>query len=312
MADVQFPEGFDALTVANDNDLLIIYDSVLSATLGVTVLKKITVADFKDFGPGTGDVHWPVSATDGNFCFYNWTTGKIIKDSWMAIDSVSLSGSSVKIPLSSVVKAYIDASISTVNSTISSHTSNTSNPHSTTKAQVWLGNVNDVAQLPLSYLDTDSTFAANSDVRVPSQKAVKTAIDAILQPAIVAWTQITASAGADSANTTSTTYIKKLQWTITRAGTYRITGVLSSNSWSWSIAYYKIYKNWVAYWSEQAAFGSWWGPGSLNIQEDLTFAAWDTIEVRMRTAATGTPWSNLASFLIRYQVAVSSATITMS
>ena len=57
MADVQFPEGFDALTVANDNDLLIIYDSVLSATLGVTVLKKITVADFKDFGPGTGDVH---------------------------------------------------------------------------------------------------------------------------------------------------------------------------------------------------------------------------------------------------------------
>ena len=53
------------------------------------------------------------------------------------------------------------------------HASNTSNPHSTTASQVGLGNVSNVAQLPLSYLDTDNTLASDSDTKVPSQKAVK-------------------------------------------------------------------------------------------------------------------------------------------
>jgi len=43
-----------------------------------------------------------------------------------------------------------------------------------TKADVVLGNVDNVQQLPMSYLDIDGTLAANSDVKVPSQKAVKT------------------------------------------------------------------------------------------------------------------------------------------
>jgi hypothetical protein len=51
-------------------------------------------------------------------------------------------------------------------SALSGHTGNTSNPHSVTKTQVGLGNVTDVAQLPASYLDTDGTLAANSDVKV--------------------------------------------------------------------------------------------------------------------------------------------------
>jgi len=42
---------------------------------------------------------------------------------------------------------------------------------------VGLGNVTNTAQMPLSYLDTDNTLAANSDVRVASQKAVKAYID---------------------------------------------------------------------------------------------------------------------------------------
>ncbi len=46
-----------------------------------------------------------------------------------------------------------------------------------TKADVGLGSVDNVQQLPLSYLDTDGTLAANSDTRVPSQKAIKTYAD---------------------------------------------------------------------------------------------------------------------------------------
>lgn len=42
-----------------------------------------------------------------------------------------------------------------------------------TKSDVSLGNVDDVQQLPMSYLDTDVTLAANSDLKVASQKAIK-------------------------------------------------------------------------------------------------------------------------------------------
>jgi hypothetical protein len=58
-----------------------------------------------------------------------------------------------------------------------SHAASTSNPHSVTKAQVGLTNVDDVQQLPMSYLDTDNTLAANSDAKVSSQKAIKAYVD---------------------------------------------------------------------------------------------------------------------------------------
>jgi hypothetical protein len=45
-------------------------------------------------------------------------------------------------------------------------------------SDVGLGSVSNVAQLPLSYLDTDVLLAANSDVKVPSQKAAKAYVDA--------------------------------------------------------------------------------------------------------------------------------------
>lgn len=52
-----------------------------------------------------------------------------------------------------------------------------------TAAMVGLGNVTNVAQMPLSYLDTDGTFAANSDIKIASQKAIKTYVDAAVSSA---------------------------------------------------------------------------------------------------------------------------------
>lgn len=46
-----------------------------------------------------------------------------------------------------------------------------------TKSDIGLSNVDDLQQMPKSYLDTDATLAANSDEKVPSQKAVKTYAD---------------------------------------------------------------------------------------------------------------------------------------
>ena len=61
--------------------------------------------------------------------------------------------------------------------TIDTHIASTSNPHATTKAQVGLSNVDDIKQMPLAYLDIDGNLAANSDVKVASQKATKTYVD---------------------------------------------------------------------------------------------------------------------------------------
>lgn len=57
------------------------------------------------------------------------------------------------------------------------HANATNNPHSVTKTQVGLSNVDNVQQLPMSYLDTDVALAANSDAKVPSQKAIKAYVD---------------------------------------------------------------------------------------------------------------------------------------
>ena len=63
------------------------------------------------------------------------------------------------------------------NSNIQTHISSTSNPHSVTKSQVGLSSVDNVQQLPMSYLDTDNTLASDSDAKVPSQKAIKFYVD---------------------------------------------------------------------------------------------------------------------------------------
>jgi|GEM_PF-3290612 len=51
------------------------------------------------------------------------------------------------------------------------------NPHGVTAAMLGLGSVTNVAQMPLSYLDTDSALTNNSDVKVATQKAVKAYVD---------------------------------------------------------------------------------------------------------------------------------------
>lgn len=65
-------------------------------------------------------------------------------------------------------------------SSVAAHIADTANPHGVTKAQVGLGNVTNVEQLPMSYLDTDGTMAADSDVKVPTQRAVRTLVSATI------------------------------------------------------------------------------------------------------------------------------------
>lgn len=115
----------------------------------------------------------PHSVTKTQVGLGNVTNDAQLKVADLDIDGTLAANSDTKIPSQKAVKTYADGVASAASSALSAHTGNTSNPHSVTKAQVGLGNVDNVQQLPMSYLDIDGTLAANSDVKVPSQKAVK-------------------------------------------------------------------------------------------------------------------------------------------
>lgn len=64
------------------------------------------------------------------------------------------------------------------------HASGQADEITVTKSQVGLGSVDNVQQMPLSYLDTDNTLAADSDTKVASQKAVNVFVRAKFNPSI--------------------------------------------------------------------------------------------------------------------------------
>lgn len=56
-----------------------------------------------------------------------------------------------------------------------------SNPHQVNKSQIGLSNVDNIQQMPLNYLDTDTNLTANSNTKVASQRAIKTYVDNKIQ-----------------------------------------------------------------------------------------------------------------------------------
>jgi hypothetical protein len=112
-------------------------------------------------GTGTGDVVGPASSTNNNIAVYDGITGKLLKDGGATLASKQDALGFTPVPNTRTVNGHALSADVTV-----------------TKSDVSLGSVTNDAQLKASDLDTDSTFAANSDTKIPSQKAVKTAVDA--------------------------------------------------------------------------------------------------------------------------------------
>jgi hypothetical protein len=99
---------------------------------------KTTGANLKASIPAAaGDVEGPASAVDGRPALFDGTTGKLLKQASAALGTAAFAATS-----------DFDAvgAAATVASNLTTHTSNTSNPHSVTKAQVGLTNVTDDAQ----------------------------------------------------------------------------------------------------------------------------------------------------------------------
>lgn len=60
-----------------------------------------------------------------------------------------------------------------------------------TKTDIGLGYVTNSTQIPMSYLDTDITLSANSNTRIPSQKAIKSYVDSATHSGVVSWGSLT-------------------------------------------------------------------------------------------------------------------------
>ena len=95
----------------------------------------------------------------------------------------------------------------------------------------------------------------------------------------IAWTTITMCSSTTVTTTNSATYIKKYQATIQRSWTYTVTFWIKT-WWSW-FYYGRIYKNGVAFWTERTSNTTSYD----TFNEDLTFAAWDTVELWLKYAS---------------------------
>ena len=103
-----------------------------------------------------------------------------------------------------------------------------------------------------------------------------------------AWTTYTASEIVWSAWTTSSgTYTQIKIWTIERTGTYTVTFTIGT--WLWSTIYGRIYKNWVAFWTERSATST-----TTTFSEDLAFSEWNTISFRIKVSGATAGMSDIS------------------
>lgn len=103
-----------------------------------------------------------------------------------------------------------------------------------------------------------------------------------------AWTTYTASEIVWSAWTTSSgTYTQIKIWTIERTGTYTVTFTIGT--WLWSTIYGRIYKNWVAFWTERSATST-----TTTFSEGLAFSEWNTISFRIKVSGATAGMSDIS------------------
>lgn len=78
-------------------------------------------------------------------------------------------------------------------------------------------------------------------------------------------------------STSSSSYVQIKIWTIARTGAYTVAFTISA--WLWNTTYGRIYKNWVAFWTEGSVTST-----TSTFTENLAFTEWDTISLWMKVA----------------------------
>lgn len=106
----------------------------------------------------------------------------------------------------------------------------------------------------------------------------------------IAWTDVTVASLTTERSQNGTTYTQKYIWTILRTWTYTVSFWLSrQNGGSGGTAYGRIYKNGVAFGTEQSTTSAY--SSFVTKTENLAFTAWDTISLWLKA---GVPASDIA------------------
>jgi len=132
---------------------------ITTGASSVTALEDHRTGPYGVYGAATtaavGDVAGPGSAVANDFVQFNGTTGKIIKDGGLALDTDTAlaANSDAKVPSQKAVKAYADV----IGGALVTHSTDTANPHAVTKTQVGLSAVPNIdatkRTLPVSFPD---------------------------------------------------------------------------------------------------------------------------------------------------------------
>lgn len=119
-------------------------------------------------GGGSGDVVGPASAVDSDFVQFDGITGKLIKDGGLSLDTDGTlsADSDSKIASQKATKSYADTKVAGAASSTDSD------------FMQFSGTSGKAAKDGGLSLTTDGTLASNSDSLIPSEKAVKTYVDA--------------------------------------------------------------------------------------------------------------------------------------
>ncbi len=115
-----------------------------------------------------GKVSGPVSSTDSDFAQFNGASGELLKDGGISLDTdgTLAANSDARIASQKATKTYGDTKVAGPGSSTDSDFAQFNGAGGKTLKDGGLS------------LDTDGTLAANSDSKIPSQKAVKTYADA--------------------------------------------------------------------------------------------------------------------------------------
>lgn len=125
-------------------------------------------------------------------------------------------------------------------------------------------------------VDTARPLASNAEASTgtwTTQSITPLQLTKYYGAAPIAGTTLTASSATWSLWSTSwTTYLQARIWTIWRTWTYTVTFDVSA--WLWVNGYWRIYKNWSAFWTERVVTNT-----TTTFSENLAFTEWDTISL---------------------------------
>jgi hypothetical protein len=169
--------SFNATTgkVIKDSGLAVTTSTTLAGNSNTNIPTEAAVKAYVDSRPtGTGDVAGPASAVVDHFATFNATSGKVIKDSGLSLTtSTTLAGNSnTNIPTEAAVKAYVDAKPA----------GDVTGPSSsvTDRIVTFNGTTGKVIKDSGISVTTSTALAGNADSNIPTEKAVKSYVDAAL------------------------------------------------------------------------------------------------------------------------------------